>query len=182
MGCHPAGQGRLRRQLGPQMLRILMKSLTFVEAVAATVSYGIVAVLLMVDVVGREVFGTAFLGLQQLSVYGAIIAGFLGLTLATSDNAHLRPGFLDFVSGPRLDPLFRRVGDLVSAGFFWAGAYICSGFVSVSMEMGDRAPVLYFLLWPLQLIIPYAFASAGLKHLLFALRPELKPQPAEPVH
>ncbi len=164
------------------MLRAILRGLTFAEAIAATISYGVVATLLMVDVVGRELFGAAFLGLQQLSVYGAIIAGFLGLTLTTSDNGHLRPAFMDFLSGPRFDPLFQRIGDLVSAGFFLTGAYICWGFVQVSMALGDRAPVLYFVLWPLQLIIPYAFASAGLKHLIFGLRPDLKPQPGDPVH
>jgi hypothetical protein len=43
------------------------------------------------------------------------------------------------------------------------------------MQAGDRAPVLYFVVWPLQLVIPYAFASAGLKHLAYALQPDLKP-------
>ena len=44
----------------------------------------------------------------------------------------------------------------------------------VSMEAGDKAPVLYFVLWPLQVVIPYAFASAAIKHLIFAIDPALK--------
>jgi hypothetical protein len=67
-----------------------------------------------------------------------------------------------------------QIGDLVSAGFFWASGYIAWTFVSISMASGDKAPVLYFVLWPLQLVIPYAFASSGLKHLIFAIKPELK--------
>lgn len=142
----------------------------------ATVAYGAVAGLLMADVIGRELFGQSFLGAQQLAVYGAILAGFLGLTLATSDNSHLRPGFMDFVSKMHQRTV-TRIGDAVSAAFFLMSAAVAWRFVAVSMEAGDRAPVLYFVVWPLQIIIPYAFASAGAKHGIFALRPALKPAP-----
>jgi TRAP-type C4-dicarboxylate transport system permease small subunit len=151
-----------------------------VESIVATIAYGIVATLLMLDVVGRELFSSSFLGTQQLAVYGAIIAAFLGLTLATSDNSHLRPEFMDFVFR-RFDRIAGQIGDLVSAGFFWASGYIAWTFVSISMASGDKAPVLYFVLWPLQLVIPYAFASSGLKHLIFAIKPELKNTKSEKV-
>lgn len=161
------------------MMKSVLKGLTLTESIVATIAYGLVATLLMVDVIGREVFSSALLGIQQLAVYGAIVAGFLGLTLATSDNSHLRPEFLDFVAG-RHSALFSRLGDLLSASFFFAGAYVAWTFVQISMESGDKAPVLYFVLWPLQLVIPYAFGSAGAKHLIFALRPDLKPHSDKP--
>lgn len=161
------------------MLRSVLKGLTLTESIVATVAYALVAALLMVDVIGREVFASALLGIQQLAVYGAIVAGFLGLTLATSDNSHLRPEFLDFLAGGH-GALVARFGDLLSATFYFAGTYVSWTFVQVSMDSGDKAPVLYFLLWPLQLVIPYAFASAGLKHLIFALRPALKPRSDTP--
>lgn len=155
----------------------LVRLLRTIEAVIATVAYATVAGLLMADVIGRELFSTSFLGADQLAVYGAIVAGFLGLTLATSDNAHLRPEFMDFTL--RLfDPLAERFGDVISAAFFFGAAYIAWTFVAVSMEAQDRAPVLYFVVWPLQLVLPYAFASCGVKHLVFALRPDLKPAKA----
>jgi TRAP-type C4-dicarboxylate transport system permease small subunit len=155
----------------------LLKLLRLGEAVVATVAYATVAGLLMVDVVGRELFGQSFLGAQQLAVYGAILAGFMGLTLATSDNSHLRPAFMDFVFA-RHEALVKRIGESFSAIFYFASAYIAWTFVAVSMEAGDRAPVLYFVVWPLQVVIPYALASAGIKHAAFALRPDLKPDPS----
>ena len=155
------------------MLSAIVRWLKLGESIVATIAYAIVAGLLMADVIGRELFATSFLGAQQIAVYGAIIAGFLGLTLATSDNAHLRPEFMDFVFA-RHEALVSRLGDFVSAVFFFAGAWIAITFVGISMESGDRAPVLYFFVWPLQLVIPYAFASSGVKHLIFALEPGLK--------
>ncbi len=142
----------------------------------ATAAYAAVALLLMADVIGRELLGTSLFGAQQIAVYGAILAGFLGLSLATSDNSHLRPGFMDFVF-QRHERRINQVADGLSAAFFLAAAFIAWTFVAISMEAGDRAPVLYFTVWPLQLVIPYAFVSTSLKHFIFALRPDLKPEP-----
>ncbi len=155
------------------MLQRVARSIRFVESLLATAAYAAVAIILMADIVGREIFGHSFLGAQQVAVYGAIIAGFLGLTIATSDDAHLRPKFLDFLLR-RQETLADRVGNTVSGMFFVAGAYIAWTFVAISMNSGDRAPVLYFFVWPLQMVIPYAFLSAGLKHLIFAIDPGAK--------
>lgn len=154
-----------------------LQTLRTLEAIAATAAYAGVAGLLIADVIGRELFARSIFGAQQLAVYGAILAGFLGLTLATSDNAHLRPGFMDFLARGH-ERTVARLGDAVSAVFFLGGAYIAWTFVAISWDAGDRAPVLYFVVWPLQLIIPYAMLSCALKHLIFALRPALKPDPS----
>lgn len=156
------------------MLERLLKAIKLAESIVAMAAYAAVAMLLMADVIGREMLGKSIFGAQQIAVYGAIIAGFLGLTLATSDNAHLRPGFMDFVF-KRCESHLVRIGDLISGLFFLGAAYIAWTFVAVSMEFSDRAPVLQFVVWPLQLVIPYAFVSAGVKHLVFAARPGLKP-------
>lgn len=160
------------------MFNVALKWLKLFESIIATAAYAVVAILLMIDVVGRELFATSFLGMQQIAVYGAIIAGFLGLTLATSDNAHLRPEFMDFVAGQH-DKAVQRFGDILSALFFFAACYVAFTFVLISMDAGDKAPVMYFLIWPLQLVLPYAFGSAGVKHLIYGLRPDLKPHSDE---
>ncbi len=157
------------------MLARLLKGLRLIEASVAAAAYAAVAGLLIADVVGRELFETAILGAQQLAVYGAILAGFAGFTLATSDGAHLRPEFLDFVFR-RFDEFASRFGNGLSATFFFAAGYVAWTFVEISMDAGDKAPVLYFVVWPLQLIIPYAFLSSGLKHLVFVARPDLQPR------
>ena len=158
----------------------LINIIRLIEAISATAAYAAVACLLIIDVIGRELFKVSFLGSQQLAVYGAILAGFLGLTIATSDNSHLRPEFMDFLL-KKYDHSVKKLGDFISGMFFLGACYVAWTFVEVSMEARDRAPVHYFLVWPLQMIIPYAFASAGLKHLIFCLRPELKPDGSEKI-
>jgi len=61
----------------------------------ATAAYAGVAGLLLADVLSREFLGEAIWGAQKIAVFGAIIAGFLGLVLSTASNSHLRPQFAD---------------------------------------------------------------------------------------
>ncbi len=150
----------------------LLRLLNSVESIAAAVAYLIVAALLIGDVVGREVSGTGVFGAQKMAVYAAVVAGFLGLGLATAANAQLRPAFLDFVfKGALID----RIGDAFAFVFYVFMAWVAVLFIRQSMEFQDRAAVLYWLLWPIQIVIPYALASTGLRHGLFALWPGLKP-------
>ena len=53
------------------------------------------------------------------------------------------------------------------------GLYIADTFINE-----DRAAVLYWPLWPFQIVIGYAFVSSAIRHLAFALWPGLKPAPA----
>jgi len=163
------------------MLRLILRTITAAEGIVAAAAYTVVAALLILEVVGREFFAITFLGSEQLAVYGAIISGFLGLTLATSENAHLRPAFFDFVTRSH-EARICRGGDLLSSLFFFGAAIVAAEFVSVSRSSADKAPILYFVLWPLQLVIPYTFASAGVKHLIFTLQPELKRDTSEVMH
>lgn len=141
----------------------------------ATVAYVIVAFLLIGDVIGREIFSTPIHGAQKMAVYAAIVAGFIGLSLATADNMHLRPAFLDGIVPARFNNQINRFSDFFACLFFLGMAVIGLLFVRESMRFEDKAAVLYWLLWPLQLVIPYAFLSTSVRHGLFALYPAAKP-------
>ena len=148
--------------------------LTTIEGAIATLAYSCVAILLMGDVIGRELFGISVLGIKTVAVYVAIVAGFLGLVLATNHNAHLRPEIFDHLITGRRGAMFDRIGDLLSGLFFLFLAGYAIYFVGQTRAAGDRAAVLYFLLWPIQLIIPYAFLSSALRHFAFCVSPILK--------
>ncbi|MCB1407984.1 MAG: TRAP transporter small permease subunit [Rhodobacteraceae bacterium] len=162
------------RAIGHTAARRLLTVLETVEGYAATLAYAGVAALLIGDVIAREVFASPILGSQSLAVLAAIVAGFLGLSLATSSGSHLRPEFLDRALPPRFDPFVSRASDLIAAVFYVAIAVFALRFVDQSRVAGDRAAVLYFQLWPIQLVIPYAFISSALRHMTYALYPDLK--------
>ena len=153
--------------------RRILRLADLVESIAASAAYLLVAALMIGDVLGREILGTGIFGAQKMAVYAAVVAGFLGLALATSANAQLRPTFLDHVlKGPAFD----RLGDAVACAFYLFLTWVAVQFILQSMEFEDRAAVLYWLLWPIQIVIPYALASTALRHGLFAGWPALKPE------
>lgn len=156
-------------------MKRFLRLLALLEGATATIAYGLVAALLIADVLGRQFLGEGISGAPQIAVYAAIVAGFLGFSLATADNEHLRPGFLDGIVPAVAKPFVERLGDFVSACIFFGFAVYGFLFVLETRAVGDRAAVLYFLLWPIQLVIPYALTSASFRHLIFAANPGLKP-------
>lgn len=152
--------------------RRFLRALNAVESIVAALAYVIVAALLIGDIVGREILGKGIFGASRMAVFAAIIAGFLGLSLATAANAHIRPGFMDWVlPGAWAD----RIGDVFACVFFGAAGVFAILFVIQSYDYQEKAAVIYWQLWQIQLVIPYAFFSTALKHGIFAAWPGLKP-------
>lgn len=154
----------------------VLRALNTVESVAAAIAYVLVAALLIGDVVGREIIGKGIFGASKMAVFAAIVAGFLGLSLATAANAHIRPAFMDWVFP---GSWAARIGDGFACAFFCAAAVFGILFVIQSYEYKEKAAVIYWQLWPIQMVIPYAFFSTSVKHGIFALWPGLKPKPDE---
>lgn len=153
-------------------MRRFLTLLLGIESAIAVTAYTVTAGLLVADVISREIFSQAIWGAQKLAVFGAIVAGILGLTIAVADNTHLRASFAD-----RMLP-FRwtgRAGDLVSAALFAAMGWYAVMFVGETIHFDDRAEVIDIPLWWVQIVFPYAFFAAALRHLAFAADPALKP-------
>ena len=147
-----------------------------IEAACATLAYVAVASLLLGDIICREIFGFAIWGAQKIAVFGAIIAAFIGLVLATADDSHLKQDVLARLLPSAIKQYIGRVSGLVAAILHLTLALLALQFVSQSYSYGDQAAVLYIPLWPMQLILPYAFFSSALRHLAFMLYPQLRPQ------
>ncbi len=154
-----------------------LRALYRFEAGLATAAYTAVAGLLLADVLSREIAGEPILGAQKLAVFGAIVASFLGLVLSTAANSHLRPQFADGWFPRVWRPTVARAGDALSGVLFIGFGIVALGYVAESIANNERAAVLYTPLWPVQIVLPYAFFSSALRHLCFAAFPALKPQP-----
>lgn len=152
-----------------------LRALYWFEAGLATAAYAGVAGLLLADVLSREILGEAIWGAQKIAVFGAIIAGFLGLVLSTASNSHLRPQFADGWFPRAWSPGVDRAGDVFSGMLYIGFAIVAVGYVEESIVARERAAVLYTPLWPIQIVLPYAFFSSALRHLSFAAFPGLKP-------
>jgi len=144
------------------------------EAMVTTIAYAATAISLLADVIGRELFDKGIWGAPRFAVYSAIIAGFLGMSLASASGGHLRPQVLDFVVPAPLDQVMNRVADFISGLLYLGLTYLSINFVMETYQNQDTAPVLDWLIWPIQLVLPYAFLSSAFHFFVTGFNPRLK--------
>ena len=75
------------------------------------------------------------------------------------------------------DGALTRIQELLMALFCLCFAVLAFQVVTETYELNERAVVMRFVIWPIQAVIPLAFAIATLRHGMFAVWPQLRPQP-----
>lgn len=160
------------------------------ECALAVLVFAGMALLLMADVLGRELLapllrglgvqvgGGGIFGAQKLALYLMVVGAYAGVGVATVAGAHVVPraGFQWLPS--RWGPAVDRVADLLAGAVLLAASGWGLQFVHASFSAGVRMPSLGWILWPVQLAIPLGLASAALRYVAFARWPGLRPPPA----
>ncbi|RDV04708.1 TRAP transporter small permease [Undibacter mobilis] len=158
-----------------QSARTFLVWLRWLEASVAVVCISACGALLIADVVFRELLGHGLPWAQRVAVYCATTAAMLGFGLAIQSGEHLRPTLFDNVFPPGARPAVARLGSLLSAAICLWLAYYSWFFVYTSYLSGYRGVALDTAVWPMQTVLPYAFASAALRYFIYALLPVLTP-------
>jgi TRAP-type C4-dicarboxylate transport system permease small subunit len=162
------------------------------ECVIAVAAFVFIALVLVLDVVGRELLfpllkglgvrhagATGVYGAQKMAVFSLAIAAYSGIGVAAATGSHLVPR-VGFAAVPAdWSAAMDRLADLVTGLFLLGVAWYGVEFVRGSMATGLRAPMLQWLVWPFQAAIPLGFASAALRYFCFARWPALRPQGQE---
>lgn len=154
----------------------LLKGEIFV-AVLALLS---VAVALVADVVGREIFGSGIFGAQRYAVFNNAVAGLIGFAIVVHLGGHLRVSAIDGLFPAGWQVPMGRLADFLSACICVAFCSFAIDFVRKTAVVGDVDPVLGIKVWTVQLVLPYIFAASALRFLSFAWFPGLRPAAKEP--
>lgn len=161
------------------------------ECWLAVVCFSFIAIILVLDVLGREFVAPLFdlLGIdagptgifasQRLSIYALVVGSFAGIGIATATGSHLVPrvgfGWVPPAWGPAMD----RLADLITGVFLLIVAWFAGEFVQSTYAADLRAPVLDWVVWPFQAAIPVGFVSAAGRYFAYAAWPALRPKPPE---
>jgi TRAP-type C4-dicarboxylate transport system permease small subunit len=161
------------------------------ECWVAVVCFAFIALIMVVDVLGREVLGptlaalgidigpTGIFAAQRFAMIALIIGSFLGVGIATATGSHLVPrvahGWVPAHWGPALDRIADMITGLFLLGFVWFGVE----FVISTAQTQLRMVVLDWLVWPIQSAIPLGFLSAALRYFVYAAWPSVRPRPPE---
>lgn len=157
--------------------RKLLKWLWTLEAAICVLAFTGTALALMADVLAREFFGNGIFGAQRFAVWANAIAGLLGFALVTAERGHLRPQFADALLPKSLEPHIERIGEVVSAVICLGLAWYATVFVLSSARLGERGMAIPILVWPIQIVLIWMFASSALRHIAYATWPALRPAP-----
>jgi TRAP-type C4-dicarboxylate transport system permease small subunit len=182
---------RVRLARGAARAQTIAERWHKLECWIAVAAFAFIAVILLLDVLGRELLGpairllgypataTGIFASQKLSIFALVIGSFAGIGIATATASHLVPRVGFGWTPARWEPWFNRLTDALTGLFLLGVAYYAWVFVASSMATDLRAPVLDWSVWPFQLAIPVGFLSAAGRYFMYAAWPEIKPRPPE---
>lgn len=147
-----------------------------VERHVAVAAFMMLVAVLFADVVSREVTGTGLLWARQLGVYANLLVTMAGVGLASAQGAHFRPRFADGWLPVRWEPVLVRLQEALMALFCLAFAAVAAAATATTYGLQERGSLPAWPLWPFQAIVPLAFLSAGVRHVLLACWPTLRPE------
>ena len=156
-------------------MKKLLEYLSTIERWVAGISIAAMAAFLFADVLSREVFQYSLPWAQKLSLHLMILAGCLGVSLASSSGGHLRPEIGDHILPKVIQPAmiaFREFCIACFCGFYF---YIALMYVLQSKDFGDVNVITGVPLWIVQAIFPAVFLLMAIKHVIYATMPSMRP-------
>jgi len=163
------------RSRGAQLAGALLVRLAALERGFTFGAFMVLIAVVFLDVASRELTGSGLHWASQAGVYANVVVVMLGLGLASSSGAHLRPRFADGWLPASWQPWLIRIQELLMASFCAGFAVLALIIVSETRALGEVSPVLGNPVWIIQACVPLAFGLATLRHGLYGLWPELRP-------
>ena len=153
----------------------LLGWLTKAEIAVVVLSFAAMTLLLLADVIGREVFARGIFGASAVALYFLILAAMLSFDLATGRDAHLRPTVFDALLPAAWETGLRRVGHVLGAAIALVVLVACWRFIAETRFFNETNPTIRVPLWPMQVPLALGFGLSALRHLLYAVLPGLAP-------
>lgn len=135
----------------------------------------ILVVVLFADVISREITAAGIHWAPQIGVWANVVVVMAGFGLASAAGAHLRPRFADTWFPARWHNVVVTLQHLCMALFCVAIGAVSLSVVLGSLRLGEVEITLFLPVWPVQAMLPLAFFAAALRHLIYALMPQLRP-------
>ena len=156
-------------------MKKILDHLMFLEKIAAGLFIAILTVLVLGDVLSRELFKIGFPWAQKSAVYLMVWAGFLGAVIMSHKNEHLRPEIGEKIFKGKSLIYLKRLNHFLTGLFNLGAAYFSFLYIQESKEFGDMNVILNVPVWWLQIILPYCFFSMSLRSLFYFIYPDFIP-------
>lgn len=146
-----------------------------IETLLASTFFAIMTLLIVADLLGRELFHYGIPWAQRSAVYLMLWGSFIGVVMSSAKGGHLRPEIADRLWPKKWHPILRALEHVGIALFCILLCKLSWSYWTGTREMGDTDTVLGVPLWITQWVIPYLFFSMSLRHLAYVFFPSLRP-------
>jgi len=153
----------------------LLRVLTRAEQSLGIAAFSALTLILVADVVSRELTGAGLVWARQLGAYANVLLTMAGIGLASAAGGHLRPRFADAWLPRELDPVIVRLQEAVTAIACAIFATVAALAIRDTWLLAERTSTPDLPIWPFQLAIPLAFALTAVRHACHAVWPALRP-------
>ena len=146
-----------------------------IERLLCISAFAVLVVVLFADVISREATAAGIHWASQIGVWANVFVVMAGFGLASAGGAHLRPRFADGWLPQSWHSVLVTIQHLCMAAFCAAIGGVALAVVLGSYRLGEVEITLFLPVWPVQAMLPLAFFTGALRHLIYALLPELRP-------
>ncbi len=153
---------------------LLLKWNTWIQKGLGGLILVVIAIVIIGDVIMREIGVGGISGASRLAVYLMIVFGFLCIPVATAEGNHLRIKILD-ISWGYFEPIRPRLQYLCSGAVMVGFTWFSLQFVLESVELNEKSAALGIPMWWVQVVMPISFASLCFQNLIYAVWPVLAP-------
>lgn len=165
--------------MGPERslsgLAAILERISRVERWISILAFVALICIVFVDVLSREVTGAGLHWARQFGVYANFLVVMAGFGMAASGGMHLRPRFADHWLPRRWDRAIEATRFCVTALFCFGFGFLGAQLVLQTFALEERSLALPVPVWPVQAVLPLVFIVGGLRYLVYAFCPELRP-------
>ncbi len=135
-----------------------------IEKIIIAYSILVMAIVAIVNVVGRNLFGTSFSWVEEVTQFSVVLVTFVGTAYAARNGLHIRMSALTDALPPKAKK-FMAVIIATGTGLFMAYMtyysviYVKGLYTMNKFTLGLQIPVYFIILW-----VPLGFAMAALQY------------------
>ena len=158
------------------MAKSILSALRKTERFLCVCAFTTLVLIIFADVVSRELTNAGLYWASQTGVWANVLIVMAGFGIASSEGTHLRPRFADSWLPQSWQKQLQFVQHLLMSGFCAATFILTLQVVFGSWQLGEVSLDLFLPVWPIQALLPAAFAAATLRHAIYAFNPLLRPR------
>lgn len=169
MGAGSTGQMR-QRSLAGKAIRVLDRTLEYMEVTIVAGSIILMAVLMVSHVLGRMFFQVGVPGRTEVTELLIVLITFVGVSYAVRRARHISMSAIyDTLRGIPRKVLIITISFATGALLFYM-AWEAAGYVETTYNRGRSTSALGIPLWMIYISMPIGFTLAGIQYWLTAFR------------